>query len=91
MHHFRVCGCKAEVHIYNPQITKLDPKTISGYFVDYCIGPRGPKFFCPSHTTRIVESDIAIYFEDDFRFDGSNGPREPRFREECIHTQCSCS
>ena len=34
-----------------------------------------------------MESDRAIYFEDDFGFDGSNGPREPRFREKkCIHS-----
>ena len=66
--------------IYNPQIKKLDPKTISGYFFDYCIGSRGSRFFCPSHTTRIVESDIDIYFEVDFGFEGSNGSREPQFR-----------
>ena len=63
---------------------KLDPKTISTYFVDYCIRSRGSRFFCPSHTTRIVESNGAIYFEDDFGFDGSNGPREPQFREEGV-------
>ncbi|TKC11565.1 hypothetical protein FA727_23840 [Robertmurraya kyonggiensis] len=45
---------------------------------------RGSRFFCPSHTTRIVESDRAIYFEDDFGFDDSNGPREPQFREESV-------
>ena len=31
-----------------------------------------------------MELDRAIYFEDDFGFDGSNGPREPRFREESV-------
>ena len=84
LHHFRVWGCKAEVRIYNPQIKKLDPKTISGYFFGYCIGSRGSRFFCPSHTTRIVESDKAVYFEDNFGFDGSNGSREPQFREESV-------
>ena len=81
---FCVWGCKAEVRIYNLQIKKLDPKTISGYFIGYCIGSRGSRFFCPSQTTRIMELDIAIYFEDDFGFDGSNGPREPRIREESV-------
>ena len=84
LHHFRVWGCKAKVGIYNPQIKKLDPKTISGYFVGYCIGSRGSRFFCPSHTIRIVELDRAIYFEDDFGFEDSNGQREPQFREEII-------
>ena len=54
------------------------------FFVGYFIGSRGSRFFCPSHTTRIVESNIAVYFEDDFGFDGSNGPREPQFREESV-------
>ena len=84
LHHFRVWHCKAEVQVYNPQIKKLDPKTISGYFVSYCIGSRGSRFFFPSHTTRIMESNMAIYFEDDFGFDDSNGPRETQFREESV-------
>ena len=70
-------GLQPKVQIYNPQIKKLDTKTISGYFVGYWIGSKGSRFFCPSHTTRIVELERAIYFEDDFGFDGSNGPREP--------------
>ena len=63
---------------------KLDPKTASGYFVGYCIGSRGSRFFCSSHTSIIVESNRAVYFEDDFGFDDSNGPRKPQFREESV-------
>ena len=84
MHHFCVWGCKVEVRIYNPQIKKLDPKSINGYFFPYCIGSRGSRFFCPTHTTRIVEPNIVVYFEDDFGFEGSNGPREPLFREGSV-------
>ncbi|RVW77698.1 Retrovirus-related Pol polyprotein from transposon TNT 1-94 [Vitis vinifera] len=65
LHHFHVWGCKAEVRPYNPQLKKLDPKTISGFFVGYCIGSRGSKFYYPSYTTRIIESDRAVYFEDE--------------------------
>ena len=54
-----------EVRPYNSQSKKLDPKTISGYFIDYCMGSRGSRFYCPSHTTRVIESDRAIYFEED--------------------------
>ena len=81
LYHFRVWGCKAEVQIYNPKIKKLDPKIINGYFVGYCIGSKGSRFFYPSHTTRIMESNRAVYFEDDFGFDVNNGPRKPQFRE----------
>ena len=31
-----------------------------------------------------MESNKAIYFEDDFGFDGSNSLREPQFREESV-------
>ena len=31
-----------------------------------------------------MESDIAIYFEDDFGFDDSNGSKETQFREESV-------
>ena len=54
-----------EVRAYNPQSKKLDPKTINGYFIDYCVGSRGSRFYCSSHTTKVIESDRAIYFEDD--------------------------
>ena len=56
---------KVEVRAYNQLSKKLDPKTISEYFISYCVGLRGFRFYCPSHTTRVIESDRAIYFEDD--------------------------
>ena len=31
-----------------------------------------------------MESNKAVYFEDDFGFDDNNGPREPQFREESV-------
>ncbi|KAL6314777.1 hypothetical protein AAG906_027126 [Vitis piasezkii] len=33
--HIRVWGCPYEVRVYNPQEKKLDPKTISAYFIGY--------------------------------------------------------
>ncbi|RVX18823.1 Retrovirus-related Pol polyprotein from transposon TNT 1-94 [Vitis vinifera] len=84
LHHFHVWGCKAEVRPYNPQSKKLDPKTISGFFVSYCIGSRGSRFYCPSHTTRIIESDRAVYFEDEVTADPNFVPREIPFGEEHV-------
>ncbi|RVX10693.1 Retrovirus-related Pol polyprotein from transposon TNT 1-94 [Vitis vinifera] len=72
----QVPRCKAKVRLYNPQSKKLDPKTISGFFVGYCIGSRGSRFYCPSHTTRIIESDRVIYFEDKVNIDPNFVPRE---------------
>ena len=63
--HFHFLGCKVEVRPYNPQSKKLDLKTINKYLIDYCVEVRGSRFYCPSHTTRVIESDQAIYFDDD--------------------------
>jgi hypothetical protein len=64
-------------------LKKLDPKTIFGYFADYCVGSKGYRFYCPSHVTRIIESNRAIYFENDFQRECSI-PREISFREERV-------
>ena len=55
LRHLRVWGCPSEVRIYNPQEKKLDPRTISGYFIGYVERSKGYRFYCPSHSTRIVE------------------------------------
>ena len=31
----RVWGCPSEVRIYNPHEKKLDPRTLSGFFIGY--------------------------------------------------------
>ncbi|KAL6339309.1 hypothetical protein AAG906_028030 [Vitis piasezkii] len=59
----RVWGCSSEVRIYNPQEKKLDPRTISGYFIGYAEKSKEYKFYCPSHNTRIVESRNAKFLE----------------------------
>ncbi|KAF7826706.1 Retrovirus-related Pol polyprotein from transposon TNT 1-94 [Senna tora] len=81
MKHLRVWGCKAEVRPYNPQLMKLDPKTISRYFIGYCLGSRGNRFYCPSHSTRVIESDRAYYFENDSD-SWSEAPRAIQLRNE---------
>ena len=65
MRHIRVWGCPSEVRIYNPQEKKLDPRTISGYFIGYAERSKGYRFYCPSHSTRIVESRNAKFLEND--------------------------
>ena len=65
LHHIRVWGCRAEIKSYNPQTKKLDLKTISAFFVGYCFGSRGSRFYCSSHATKIVESNRVVYFEDE--------------------------
>ncbi|KAL6338147.1 hypothetical protein AAG906_012843 [Vitis piasezkii] len=81
LNYFHVWGCKAEVRPYNPQSKKLDPKTISGFFVGYCIGSRGSGFYCQSHTTRIIESDRDVCFEDEVNVYPNFVPHEIPFCE----------
>jgi hypothetical protein len=33
--HLHIWGCQAEARVYNPHEKKLDPRTISGYFIGY--------------------------------------------------------
>ena len=52
------------MRIYNPQEKKLDPSTISGYFIGYAERSKGYRFYCPSHNTRVVELRNAKFFEN---------------------------
>ncbi|WKA08973.1 hypothetical protein VitviT2T_026653 [Vitis vinifera] len=65
LRHMRIWGCSSEVRIYNPQEKKLDPRTISGYFIGYAEKSKGYRFYCPSHSTRIVELRNAKFLEYD--------------------------
>ncbi|KAL6350255.1 hypothetical protein AAG906_004200 [Vitis piasezkii] len=53
------------MRIYNPQEKKLDPRTISGYFIGYAEKSKGYRFYCPSHDIRIVELRNAKFLEYD--------------------------
>ena len=61
----RIWGCPSKVIIYNSQEKKLDPRTISGYFIGYVERSKGYIFYCPSHIMRIVESRNAKFLEND--------------------------
>ncbi|KAL4302401.1 hypothetical protein GQ457_10G005890 [Hibiscus cannabinus] len=65
LQHIHIWGCPSKVRIYNPQEKKLDPRTISGYFIGYAEKYKGYRFYCPSHSTRIVESRNAKFLEND--------------------------
>ncbi|KAF7812745.1 Retrovirus-related Pol polyprotein from transposon TNT 1-94 [Senna tora] len=71
LNHMRVWGCPAEVRVYNPHEKKLDPRTISAYFVGYVERSNGYKFYCPTHTLKFVESRNAKFLEND-TFSGSD-------------------
>ncbi|KAL6317320.1 hypothetical protein AAG906_030073 [Vitis piasezkii] len=76
--------------IYNPQENKLDPMTISGYFIGYAEKSKGYRFYCPSHNTRIVESRNAKFLEYDL-VSGSNQFRNIVFDIDHTKSQPSTS
>ena len=51
--------------MYNPHEKKLDPRTLSGFFIGYTKTSKGYRFYYPSHSTRIVESRNAKFLEND--------------------------
>ena len=65
LRHIHVWGCPSEVRIYNPQEKKLNPRTVSGYFIGYPKRSKGYGLYCPSHNTKIVESKNAKFLEND--------------------------
>jgi hypothetical protein len=62
LRYLRVWGCPTEAKVYNPHIKKLDFKTVSCYFIGYLERSKDFRFYCPSHTTRIVETRHVIFF-----------------------------
>ncbi|WVZ23370.1 hypothetical protein V8G54_001914 [Vigna mungo] len=74
LRHLHVWGCPAEVRLYNPHEKKLDARTISGYFIGYPEKSKGYRFYCPNHSTRIVESGNARLIENG-QFSGSEKSR----------------
>ena len=68
---FHVWGHQAEVRIYNPHERKLDPRTISGFFIGYPEKSKCYRFYCPNHSMRILKSSNAHFIENS-NISGSN-------------------
>lgn len=63
--HLRTWGCKAEAKLYNPMQKKLDSKTVSCFFIGYPDRTKGYRFYCPKNNTRFVETQRAIFIEEE--------------------------
>ena len=64
LRHLQIWGCPAEARLYNPNEKKLDFKTVSDYFIGYPEKSKGYRFYCPNHSTRIVETGNAKFYEN---------------------------
>ena len=65
LNHFKVWGCPAEVKIYDPSLNKTNSRTTRCYFIGYPSYPKGYKFYCSTHGTKVVESQVAKFLEFD--------------------------
>ena len=80
LRHLHVWGCPAEVRLFNTQEKKLDFKTVSGYFIGHPEKSEGFRFYLSNHSTRIMETGNARFFEDS-DISGSDLPRHVSIEE----------
>ena len=73
-------GLLGRNRVYNPHEKKLDARTISGYFIGYPEKSKGYRFYCPTHSTRIVETGNARFFENG-ETSGSEASRNVEIKE----------
>ena len=69
-----------EVRLFNSQEKKLDFRIVSGYFIGYPKKSKGFNFYLPNHSTRIMETGNARFFEDSDT-SGSDLPRHVSIEE----------
>lgn len=90
LRHLHVWGCPTEVRVYNPQEKKLDSRTISGFFIGYPEKSKGYRFYCPNHSTRIVETENATFIEND-EVSGSEEPCNVGIKEVRVQIPLPCT
>jgi len=79
--HPHVWGSSAEAKLYNPDIKKLESRTVSCKFVVYSKRSKSYRFYCPSRHMKIVKTDVAKFIENNYN-DGSMVQREVAFEEK---------
>jgi hypothetical protein len=62
--HLRVWGSPAEAKVFNPNIGKLESKTVSCHFIGYPEKLKGFRFYCPNRYTKFVETRHVVFLED---------------------------
>jgi hypothetical protein len=65
LNYLHVWGYLAEARIFNPNIGKLDPKTISCHFIGYPDKSKGFRFYCPDRYIKIMETRHTVFLEDE--------------------------
>jgi len=73
-------GLSSKNRIYNPQEKKLDARTISEYFIGYPEKSKWYMFYCPTHSTGIVEIGN-VRFIDNGETSGSEASQNVEIKE----------
>ena len=76
--------CPAEAKDFNPNIGKLDSKTVSCHFIGYPEKSKSYCFYCPDRHTKFVEMRHAVFLDDDMVKE-SMVAREINFEEKRVH------
>ena len=84
LNHLRVWGCPAEAKVFNPNIGKLDSKTVSCHFIGYPDKSKGYRFYYPDRHTKFVETRHAVFLEDEM-VRGSIVAWEINFEEKRVY------
>jgi hypothetical protein len=58
-------GSPAEAKVFNLNIAKLDPKTVTCDFIGYPDRSKGYHFYCLDKYTKFVETRHAVFLEDE--------------------------
>jgi hypothetical protein len=84
LRHLRVWGSPAEAKVFNPNITKLDPKIVTCHFIGYPDRSKGYHFYYLDKYTKFVETRHAVFLEDEL-MRGSMVAQKIDLEEKRVH------
>jgi hypothetical protein len=79
-----VWGYPTEAKVFNPNIGKLDSKTVNCHFIGYPEKLKGYHFYCPDRHMKFVETRHAVFLEEEL-IRGSKVAREINLEEKRVH------
>jgi hypothetical protein len=79
-----VWGCRSEAKMFNPNVGKLDSKTLSCHFIGYLDRSNGFRFYCHDRQTKFVETRHTVFLEDAM-IRGSMMPRDISLEENQVY------
>jgi len=87
LNHLCVWGSPTKAKVFNPNIGKLDPKTVSCHFIGYIERSKGYHFYCLDRYTKFVETRHGVFLENEM-IRGSMVARKIDLEEKrvCVRT-----